>query len=66
MRRPRKKSNTAPLRTFIATWTRSQVYRIRAVAFDGACEKALANRTLYTPHTVERLTIHELHRKEST
>jgi hypothetical protein len=61
-----KKSTNPPLRTFRATWTRSQVYLLRCSTFDAACEKALADRTLYTPYTLERLTIRELHKKENT
>lgn len=62
----KKSSDHAPRRTFVATWTRSQVYLISCATFDTACEKALADRTLYTPHTLERLTIRELHRKDTT
>lgn len=63
----RKKSHGAPLRHFIATWTRSQVYALTAPTFDAACEKALDDRHLYTDRTTERLTLREFipHPKEA-
>jgi hypothetical protein len=60
MRRPLKTSGPTPRSSFVATWTRSQVYLIQATTFDDACERALADRHLYTPHTVEKLTVRQL------
>jgi hypothetical protein len=42
------------------------VYTIAAVTFDAACEKALADRHLYTPHTIERLTVRQFQKREVT
>ena len=61
-----KKKNSSPLRNFRATWTRSAIYQLSACNFDEACEKALADRTLYTPQTLEKLTIRELLKKGNT
>jgi hypothetical protein len=62
-----KKQSNTPRRHFVATWTRSQVYSINAANFDSACEKALADRHLYTTHTTEKLTIREtLPKQEDT
>ena len=59
----RKKSQHQPRNHYIATWTRSQVYSISASTFDAACEKALADRHLYTTHTLERLTLRQIQKE---
>jgi len=64
MRRPLKTSGPAPRHAFVATWTRSQVYLLQATTFDEACERALADRHLYTPRTVEKLTVRQLQPRE--
>ena len=60
MRRALKTSGPPPRQSYVATWTRSQVYLIHATTFDEACERALEDRHLYTPRTVEKLTVRQL------
>ena len=64
MRHALKTSGPTPRTAFVATWTRSQVYLIQATTFDDACERALADRHLYTPRTVEKLTVRQLQPRE--
>lgn len=54
-----KQSHSPTRKQFVATWTRSQVYHFAASTFDAACEKALADRHLYTPQTAEKLTVRQ-------